>query len=117
MKRGAGAAALVLVWTLAVLPAGAGAAGPSFEQPCGGSSWVGGTTNVCSGVVTYRDYVYDDEGADRGDLGYNEGTQNAFGTLAHPAGDLRYPATTPTPRTSSSSCCRAPATRCTCAPS
>src|SRR3954454_3259286 len=92
MKRGAGAAALVLVWTLAALPAGAGAAGPSFEQPCGGSSWVGGTTNVCSGVVTYRDYVYDDEGADRGDVGYNEGTQSAFGTLAHPAGDVRYPA-------------------------
>src|SRR4051794_7938545 len=92
MKRGAGAAALVLVWTLAALPAGAGAAGPSFEQPCGGSSWFAGSTNVCDGVVTYRDYVYDDEGADRGDLGYNEGTQNAFGTLAHPAGDVRYPA-------------------------
>jgi dienelactone hydrolase len=92
MKRGAGAAVLVLVWTLAALPAGARAAGPSFEQPCGGSSWVGGTTNVCSGVITYRDYVYDDEGADRGDVGYNENTQNAFGTLAHPAGDVRYPA-------------------------
>src|SRR3954452_6057373 len=92
MKRGAGAAVLVLVWTLVALPAGAGAAGPSFEQLCGGSSWVGGTTNVCSGVVTYRDYVYDDEGADKGDVGYNEGTQNAFGTLAHPAGDERYPA-------------------------
>src|SRR3954454_1988171 len=102
MKRGAGAAALVLVWTLAALPAGgggggggggaAGAAGPSFEQPCGGSSWFAGSTNLCDGVVTYRDYVYDDEGADRGDLGYNEGTQNAFGTLAHPAGDVRYPA-------------------------
>src|SRR3954452_4925984 len=92
MKRGAGAAVLVLVWTLVALPAGAGAAGPTFEQPCGGSSWFAGSTNVCDGVVTYRDYVYDDEGADRGDLGYNEGTQNAFGTLAHPAGDVRYPA-------------------------
>src|SRR3954465_1640782 len=90
MKRGAGAAALVLVWTLAALPAGAGAAGPSFEQPCGGTSWVGGSTNVCSGVVVYRDYVYDDEGADSGDTGYGENTQNAFGTLAHPAGDQRY---------------------------
>jgi dienelactone hydrolase len=91
-QRAARATALVLVWAFGALPPNAGAAGPSFEQPCGGSSWVAGSTNVCSGVVTYRDYVYDDEGADGGDLGYNEGTQNAFGTLAHPAGDARYPA-------------------------
>jgi hypothetical protein len=79
---------------LLALPASASAAaaGPSFEQPCGGSSWVAGTTNVCGGVVTYRDYVYDDEGADTGDTGYGVGTQSAFGTLAHPAGDVRYPA-------------------------
>ncbi|GAC1544112.1 MAG: hypothetical protein NVS3B12_32760 [Acidimicrobiales bacterium] len=51
-----------------------------------------GTTDVCNGSVVYRDYVYDDEGADTGDLGYGENTANAFGTLAHPAGDVRYPA-------------------------
>jgi dienelactone hydrolase len=77
---------------LLALPATASAAGPAFEQPCGGTSWVAGTTNVCNGVVTYRDYVYDDEGADTGDTGYGVGTQSAFGTLAHPAGDVRYPA-------------------------
>ena len=48
-----------------------------------------GTTNVCNGSVVYRDYVNDDHGADTGGIGY-EGTQSAFGTLAHPAGDQRY---------------------------
>ena len=80
------------------LPAAAQAAsaapkGPYMSQPCGGSSWVAGSTDVCKGVVVYRDYVYDDEGADTGDLGYGENTQNAFGTLAPPAGDQRYPST------------------------
>ena len=65
---------------------------PAAVQPCGGASWVAGTTDVCNGSVVYRDYVYDDEGADTGDIGYAENTANAFGTLAHPAGDIRYPA-------------------------
>lgn len=60
-----------------------------ITQPCGGSSWWAGTTNVCDGTLVYRDYVNDDHGADDGGLGYN-GTQSAFGTLAHPAGDARY---------------------------
>lgn len=62
-------------------------------QPCGGTSWVAGSTNVCNGSVVYRDYVYDDEGADTGGIGYDpSNTANAFGTLAIPAGDQRYPA-------------------------
>ncbi|MCW2605459.1 MAG: hypothetical protein JWO60_152 [Frankiales bacterium] len=65
---------------------------PVATQPCGGTSWWAGTTNVCDGRLVYRDYVNDDEGADTGGTGYEQGTQNAFGTLAHPAGDLRYPA-------------------------
>lgn len=64
---------------------------PALEQPCGGTSWWAGTTNVCGGTVVYRDYVNDDQGADTGGLGY-DGTQKAFGTLAPPAGDARYPA-------------------------
>src|SRR4051812_27343137 len=83
--------ALIYICALGALPASALAAGQDLVQPCGGTSWVGGSTNVCRGTVVYRDYVYDDEGADTGDIGYN-GTQNAFGTLAHPAGDERYPA-------------------------
>src|SRR4051794_26315253 len=85
--RGLSAAAVVA--GLVVLGSAPGAS--AYVQPCGGTSWVGGSTNVCRGTVVYRDYVYDDEGADTGDIGYS-GTQNAFGTLAHPAGDERYPA-------------------------
>lgn len=67
---------------------------PSWVQPCGGSSWVAGSTDVCDGSVVYRDYVNDDEGADTGGIGYDtQSTSNAFGTLAAPAGDKRYPAT------------------------
>ncbi|MCU1693642.1 MAG: hypothetical protein JWM64_2733 [Frankiales bacterium] len=65
---------------------------PVATQPCGGTSWWAGTTNLCDGSVVYRDYVNDDEGADTGGSGLEEGTANAFGTLAHPAGDVRYPA-------------------------
>src|SRR6476661_3782101 len=78
------------VCAIGALPAGAVAANQDLVQPCGGTSWVGGSTDVCDGTVVYRDYVYDDEGADSGDTGYGENTQNAFGTLAHPAGDQRY---------------------------
>lgn len=63
-----------------------------WVQPCGGTSWFAGSTDVCDGSVVYRDYVNDDEGADTGGLGYDaRSTQNAFGTLAPPAGDVRYP--------------------------
>ena len=72
-------------------PASATPSGGGFVQECGGTSWWAGTTNVCNGAVVYRDYVNDDHGADTGGLGY-QGTQNAFGTLAHPAGDQRYAA-------------------------
>ena len=72
-----------------------GTAPGTTSQGCGGTSWVAGSTTICDGSVVYRDYVYDDEGADTGDIGYG-GTQNAFGTLAHPAGDQRYPTATST---------------------
>lgn len=84
--------ALVSAGAAAAATAGSGASGPTFVQQCGGSSWWAGSTNVCDGALVYRDYVYDDAGADEGDLGYGRGTQSAYGTLAHPAGDVRYPA-------------------------
>jgi len=68
------------------------AAAGTTTQPCGGTSWVAGSVDVCAGTVVYRDYVYDDEGADNGGIGYGSNTQKAFGTLAAPAGDERYPA-------------------------
>jgi pimeloyl-ACP methyl ester carboxylesterase len=87
VRRLTGAAVVAAAAVLGSAPAA-----PAFVQECGGTSWVGGSTSICRGTLVYRDYVYDDEGADTGDLGYNEGTQSAFGTLAHPAGDERYPA-------------------------
>lgn len=93
--RAAVAAALVVpVLTVAgsasAAPAATAQVGDAISQSCGGTSYWAGTTTVCDGTVVYRDYVNDDEGADTGDLGYGENTQNAFGTLAHPAGDKRY---------------------------
>ena len=87
------ASTLALCLVAAVAPLTSASAhtgtGGGFVQECGGTSWWAGSTNVCSGTVVYRDYVNDDHGADTGGIGY-QGTQNAFGTLAHPAGDLRY---------------------------
>ncbi len=51
--------------------------------------------------MVYRDYVYDDAGADQDDLRYNRGTQSAYGTLVHPAGDVRYRPMPSPPLTSS----------------
>ena len=90
-------AGAALLATVVVPPALAGSSrehghASPWTQPCGGASWVGGSTDICNGTVVYRDYVYDDEGADTGGLGYDSNnTQNAFGTLAMPAGDFRYP--------------------------
>lgn len=54
------------------------------EDPCGRTSWLAGTTELCNGILVYRDYVYDDYGADTGavvDGGFIEVT----------AGDQTYP--------------------------
>ncbi|MDQ6648880.1 MAG: hypothetical protein M3Z02_01975 [Actinomycetota bacterium] len=92
---GAGVAALPVPRLVGGQTAPAAAAGPAMTQGCGGSSWVAGSTTVCDGTLVYRDYVYDDEGADSGKSGYltTPDTSKAYGTLAPPAGDVRY--TTP----------------------
>lgn len=41
-----------------------GAATPSRRAPCSEKSWTGGVTEWCDGTFVYRDYVYDDGGAD-----------------------------------------------------
>src|SRR4051794_4417331 len=90
MRRGVavrGLTGATVVAALAVLGSAPGAS--AYVQPCGGTSWVGGSTNICKGTLVYRDYVYDDEGADTGG---SDDQGSAFGTLAHPAGEARYPA-------------------------
>lgn len=72
---------------------------------CERSSWVAGSTELCNGQVIYRDYVYDDYGADTGlisvepsllnvsNRGGSRGLPfaNTPGLLAPAAGDKRYP--------------------------
>ena len=71
---------------------GAPTTAAALPAACTETSWVAGSVDLCDGTLVYRDYVYDDEGADSGDTGYASGTNKAFGSLAPPAGDVRYPA-------------------------
>jgi putative cell wall-binding protein len=59
----------------------------AVDFSCPATSWVAGTSVLCDGTLTYRDYVYDDYGADSGSLPRSQST----GTLNHTAGDDRYP--------------------------
>ena len=75
-------------------------------KQCNEQSWFGGVTEICNGVLVYRDYVYDDYGADTGLLspspallnlasrsGQNDNPfANTPGLLSPTAGDSRYPA-------------------------
>ncbi|MBW3657703.1 MAG: prolyl oligopeptidase family serine peptidase [Actinobacteria bacterium] len=56
------------------------------EGPCHRPSWIAGTVEYCDGALVYRDYVYDDYGADTG-----QAFASSTGTLSRPAGDERYP--------------------------
>ena len=61
------ASVLAVAFTVSLLPAVAGRAGEpaaGWSTNCTEDSWVGGTTEWCSGALVYRDYVYDDTGAD-----------------------------------------------------
>jgi pimeloyl-ACP methyl ester carboxylesterase len=59
---------------------------PSQASPvCSDRSWVAGTVDICAGELVYRDYVYDDYGADTGAL-----FASNTGGLSQPAGDMRY---------------------------
>lgn len=78
----------------------------SSSRSCERSSWVAGTTELCSGKLIYRDYVYDDYGADAGIVSLSPAVLNALtragasgnplattpGLLSPTAGDVRYPA-------------------------
>jgi pimeloyl-ACP methyl ester carboxylesterase len=79
-----------------VLTPGAGAhASPveNFEvtdpnDPCRRTSWLAGTTELCRGVVVYRDYVVDDYGAAEPLDNTNETV--LLGSLSRTEGDQRY---------------------------
>jgi predicted esterase len=49
---------------------------------CGAGSWIAGTTELCDGVLVYRDYVYDDYGSRLGDPGAE--------SIGPTAGKVRY---------------------------
>jgi hypothetical protein len=76
-------AAALLVATTGVVPVVAEAA----ADGCDTGSWVAGTTNLCAGDIVYRDYVYDDYGADTGGLA----STTFLGGSITPTGDVRYP--------------------------
>lgn len=56
---------------------------------CSRDSWLAGSVELCDGRVIYRDYLYDDYGAD--DPLVPAATRSTTGSLARPAGDARYP--------------------------
>lgn len=78
---------------------------PVDSRSCERSSWVAGTTELCQGKLIYRDYVYDDYGADAGVVSLSPSVLNALtrlgavgnpfattpGLLSPTAGDVRYP--------------------------
>jgi len=72
-----------------VSPEPSGSSG-DLSNSCGGSSWTAGVTNVCGGTVVYRDYVYDDYGANTDAVASN--TCPAPNPATLPTGDQRYPA-------------------------
>lgn len=61
--------------------------GNRLPAACTGRSWFAGTTDICRGALLYRDYVYDDYGADTG-----ASLTATTGDLAPSAGDQHYPA-------------------------
>jgi pimeloyl-ACP methyl ester carboxylesterase len=81
VRRGALAAATLATLLGLAVPAGAAAA-----EPCGTGSWTAGTVDLCAGELVYRDYVYDDYGADTRSF-----SAPRPGTLSTPAGDQRSP--------------------------
>ena len=63
MARDVGSA---LAAAMAVAACGLAWAAPAGAAGCGKGSWTAGTVDLCAGVLVYRDYVYDDYGADTG---------------------------------------------------
>jgi dienelactone hydrolase len=85
----AGSARIVLCLVCSLVLIGAPTDGPADAAPAPGScderSWIGGTTEWCAGKLVYRDYVYDDNGADTRPAGSVHGT-----SLNRGAGDVDH---------------------------
>jgi pimeloyl-ACP methyl ester carboxylesterase len=73
------ALALCALLTPSASPAAPGPAG------CGTGSWIAGTVDICDGQLVYRDYVYDDYGAQ----GLSQ--PPSTGSLSNPTGTQSYP--------------------------
>src|SRR5437868_5833694 len=62
---------------------------PSLAGPgpagCGTGSYIAGTVDICNGELVYRDYVYDDYGAQ----GFSQAPST--GSLSNPTGTQSYP--------------------------
>jgi len=89
MKRFTAAAGASRAFAVAVLAlVGCHGSGGGSDPACQATSWVAGTTELCQGRLIYRDYVYDDYGADNG---LPSSPPIAAGNLSPSAGDVRYP--------------------------
>lgn len=92
LRRGMILAVAALVGQLAA-PADriAEATASDASAGCDSGSWTAGTTNLCRGDLVYRDYVYDDYGANTGTLASSTCPVQGQ-TSTTPTGDQRYPA-------------------------
>ena len=70
----AGSAGIVLCLVLSLAAVRSDAAPADAPTACDDRSWIGGTTEWCDGKLVYRDYVYDDNGADTRPLRSPHGT-------------------------------------------
>jgi poly(3-hydroxybutyrate) depolymerase len=80
-----GLIATTVLALLGAVPAPATATASHDPERCHTRSWIGGSVDLCGGALVYRDYVYDDYGADTGAPG-----AESTAPLANPAGDQRY---------------------------
>jgi pimeloyl-ACP methyl ester carboxylesterase len=72
------------LWASALAGTLGARAEPAAAGECNGRSWIGGSVDLCDGVLVYRDYVYDDYGANTGQPAENTAP------LSETAGDMRY---------------------------
>jgi dienelactone hydrolase len=78
MRAGSAGIALCIVLSLVAVPVDAAPARPPTS--CDERSWIAGTSEWCNGKLVYRDYVYDDNGADTRPAGSVHGTPLNRGT-------------------------------------
>lgn len=79
---------LLSVALAAALVAATGDDAEAQTTGCHEDSWIGGMVELCDGVLVYRDYVYDDHGANDPT---REATAEESGELSGTAGEDRYP--------------------------